>query len=708
MIHLRVRPSGPCTGLVARSMMLSRLRRSGLLTALIAHSGIRSCVRVTVLCVALLAGVVPFAAAAGFVGQNGLAGQDGLAGQAERGGHGLELAGYEDYRESVGRMEGGVLRVVLDARAVAWRPWGDDGPDIFAHAFAADGAAPRVPAPLIRVVAGTPVHVTLRNSFDDDVVVRGLRRSTTSRPAPGGPPSRPDSVVVPARGVAEVGFTPTFPGTYIYTGAVGPLGGGPPRPDIPGGGEGNRAWFGVVIVDPADEPAPEDRVFLITHWADPHVPGSFLPATRFFINGRSWPHTERLEYAQGDTVRWRVLNMTGRPHPMHLHGFYFRVDGKGDFDGDVVYEPAERRLAVTETLQPTRTMRLTWVPEEPGNWVFHCHFMRHMSWLQTSPIDDGPPTHYHGDGNGEDLLGGLVLGIAVRPGPDYEPSRDLPRRRLDLHIGKRPGVFGDAAGYGFVLQEGDAPPAADSVRFPGSPIVLTRGEPTEIMIHNRSDVALGVHWHGLELESWADGVPGWSGMPGRVVPAVAPGDSFAVRMTPPRAGTFMYHVHSEPGHQLAQGLYGPFLVLEPGATRDPETDRVFLLGSLGAGEDPPAAVNGELDPGPITVRAGVVHRLRFMHISPDDDKRVTLLAGDEPVEWRLVAKDGADLPPAQVRTDAADLRIHVGETYDFLWTPEGPGDYTLRIVTTFDQGAAAFRRDAPPPHTAEVRVRVAR
>jgi hypothetical protein len=54
----------------------------------------------------------------------------------------------------------------------------------------------------------------------------------------------------------------------------------------------------------------------------------------------------------------------------------------------------------------------------------------------------------------------------------------------------------------------------------------------------------------------------------------------------------------------------------------------------------------------------------------------------------------------------ADLRIHVGETYDFLWTPAGPGDYTLRIVTTFDRGAPLFPRDAPPPHTQEIPVRV--
>jgi FtsP/CotA-like multicopper oxidase with cupredoxin domain len=218
-------------------------------------------------------------------------------------------------------------------------------------------------------------------------------------------------------------------------------------------------------------------------------------------------------------------------------------------------------------------------------------------------------------------------------------------------------------------------------------------------------VPLGVHWHGLELESWADGVPGWSGEPGAVRPAIAPDSSFTVRMTPPRAGTFMYHVHSEPGHQLAQGLYGAFLVLEPGQAWDREADRLFLLGSLGDGMDPPAAVNGRLEPDPVALPAGRTVRLRFMHISPDDDKRVQPLEEDEPVTWRHIAKDGADLPRALSRELPADLRIHVGETYDFLWTPEA-GDYTLRIVTTFDRGAPAFPRPAPPPQTQNVRVLV--
>ncbi len=617
---------------------------------------------------------------------------------------GLEVAAFEDFRTPAGRYADGALRVALEARAAAWFPWGSDGQGLRAHVFVAGSGPPRVPGPLIRVHAGTPVQVTVRNTFPDTLLVRGLN----DRGQSGGPlgPLQRDVLVVAPGDSAVARFTPTVPGTYFYFGRVLAAGwsAGPP-PGLPAEGM-DRSLTGVLVVDaPGDAPPPGERIFLISHWADPSVAGSALPATRFMINGRSWPHTERLTYSQGDTVRWRVLNHTGREHPMHLHGFYFRVEARGNQAGEQAYDEDARRLAVTETLLPTESMRLTWIPTEPGNWLFHCHFMRHMSWLQTADVGQVPGEHPPHGAVGEDLMGGLVMGITVRPRDGYAAAAPAVRRHLDLHIGMRPRMFGAEPGYGFVLQEGAVPPARDSVQFPGSPIILTRGEPTEITVHNHADVPLGVHWHGLELESWADGVPGWSGQGDATRPAVAPGSTFTVRMTPPRAGTFMYHVHSEPGHQLSQGLYGAFVVLEPGTQWDPDTDRLFLLGSLGSGIDPPAAVNGHLAPGPIELRAGRTHRLRFMHISPDDDKRVRLMAGEALVTWRHVAKDGAELPAAQVRDVAADLRIHVGETYDFLWTPSA-GEYTLRVLTTFDRGAPAFPREAPAPQTQVLHLRV--
>ena len=614
-------------------------------------------------------------------------------------------AGFEDYTAPVGRMEGGVLRIRLDAGTAVWRPWRDGGPALLAYVFAADGAPPRVPAPLIRVRAGTPVHATVRNGFAHPLVVRGLHDHVPPPPEqrrPGLPPG--DSVVIAPGATAELRFAPTVPGTFVFRGS---LRGQVEEPEgvLHSEAGADRSFVGVMIVDPA-EPAPPagERVFLITHWADPGRPASYLPATRFFINGRSWPHTERLHAAEGDTVRWRVVNFSGRPHPMHLHGFYFHVDARGDLVEERVFAPEERRLVVTEVLAPAKSMRVSWVADEPGNWVFHCHLMRHMSRVQHAPLTPDPAAHPAAP-DGE-LMGGLVLGITVRPHPDRAESARPARRRLDLHVTRRPGVFGAAPGYGFVLQEDARPPAADSLRFPGSLIELRRGEPAKIVVHNRADVPLGVHWHGLELESRGDGVPGWSGAPGATVPAVAPGDSLAVRITPRRAGTFMYHVHSEPGHQLAQGLYGPFLVTEPDRPRDPASDLYFLLGSLGDGDDPPPAINGRAQPEPVELRAGRAYRLRFMHISPDDEKHVSLLVDGQPVEWRWIAKDGADLPAAQRRDRPARQRMDVGETYDFLWTPEAAGEFTLRVETKFDAGAPLFPRPAPSPHAAEVRIRV--
>ena len=79
---------------------------------------------------------------------------------------------------------------------------------------------------------------------------------------------------------------------------------------------------------------------------------------------------------------------------------------------------------------------------------------------------------------------------------------------------------------------------------PGPTLVLRRGEPVEIALLNQLPEATAVHWHGIELDSYFNGVGAWSGIGDRLAPLVAPGDSFIARMTPPRAGTFIYHTHA--------------------------------------------------------------------------------------------------------------------------------------------------------------------
>ena len=48
--------------------------------------------------------------------------------------------------------------------------------------------------------------------------------------------------------------------------------------------------------------------------------------------------------------------------------------------------------------------------------------------------------------------------------------------------------------------------------------------------------------------------------------------------------------------------------------------------------------------------------------------------------WRPVAKDGADLPPAQARPRAAAALVAMGETHDFEFTPRAPGPYVLEFL----------------------------
>jgi manganese oxidase len=74
-------------------------------------------------------------------------------------------------------------------------------------------------------------------------------------------------------------------------------------------------------------------------------------------------------------------------------------------------------------------------------------------------------------------------------------------------------------------------------------MVLSRGEPVEITVLSRLSEPTAIHWHGLELDSYYDGVIG-GGTGDQVTPAIAPDGSFVSRFNPNRAGTFIYHTHA--------------------------------------------------------------------------------------------------------------------------------------------------------------------
>lgn len=604
-----------------------------------------------------------------------------------------------DNRASAGRLADGVFTLELEAREASWHPDGASGPAVPVFGFAEVGRGVTVPGPMIRVPAGTAMRVTVRNTLSVAMRLRGLQDRVGAGL---------DSIIIEPGARQEVRFHADVPGTYYYWGRTDPL---PARVAVGIGRDATLA--GAFIVDSASAKPPKgERIFFITMWSDTLLGRSksneadrvlrreFIARDRWLIaavNGLSWPHSEQLSHSVGDTVHWRVINGSPLPHPMHLHGFYFDVNARGDALRDTIFTTEQRRLAVTEWMVAGTTMRMTWVPTRPGNWLFHCHLVTHITGTQRLGVPAKPARATHHN-HAEEGMAGLVLGVRVSPVRRMPVAPDpTPRRRLRLFITERENVHGDQPGYSYVLQEGPTAPAPDSVRNLSSTLILRQNEPTEIAVINVAKHTTTIHWHGIELESVNDGVGGWSGWGTRLAPPIAPGDSFVARLTPPRAGTFMYHTHVNEGITLASGLYGALLVIPEHAAPD-TSDRMLLLSVGGPGDDARPVVNGSPNPPAIELHGGVAHRFRFINISPLETHTVQLTHGGAVLQWRALAKDGADLPAQQARMQPATLLLHPGETYDFEVKRERGDSLTLKIISpeTITVRTAAFRAKTQP------------
>ena len=594
----------------------------------------------------------------------------------------LPTAQANDNRTAAGELKNYALDLHLELVETTWYPEQDRGPSLRVYGFSETGKAPRIPGPLIRVPQGTEIHATLHNTLPTVMFVRGLH----SHAATGSEPLR----VAPGEAV-EVRFTASSPGSYYYSArstkdSIGEVGSLPITEDLPMG-EGPFGIEGQLnggfIVDPPGN-AADDRIFIITLW----MRGVITPPFREIaaINGKSWPYTERLSHHVGDSVRWRILNPSVSDHAMHLHGFFFRVDSLGDGDRDKSYSPDEAPHAVTQHLPPGGTMSLTWTPERAGQWLFHCHMSSHMAEPSVASQLE-PDSHASDHAGAEDSSGmrGLILGVTVtgdRAAPTM--ASDRKPRQLRLLVREKPATRFSLARMGYLIQEGAGAETSDPPSIPGPPLVLTRGEPVEITVVNQLKEETSVHWHGIELESYYDGVPGWSGASPQTTPPIPPGGSFLARMTPPRSGTFIYHTHWHDVAQLTSGLYGPLLVLEPGEKYDPAVDKIFIISRAGPDEsESPLLLNGSPQPPPLVLKSGTKYRLRFINIAKDDsDPTVSLGSNGTPVSWRALAKDGWASPTVQPLQPAHQL-VSVGETYDFEFIPERAGELTLQITLGF-------------------------
>ena len=562
-------------------------------------------------------------------------------------------------------MDGSVLTLRMVVDVSSWHPSGANGQAVAVAAFGEEGSDLSVPGPLIRVREGTAVVMSLRNALPSELRVYGL----CSRPGPC------EAVTLPPKASRDIRFTLAAPGTYHYWASS--------QTDSLSTRPREESQLGGAIVVDARGEAADDRVFVISILDDarqlrddPRSSVSTVVGTNpvFAINGASWPHTERLGYKIGEPVRWRVVNLSNVGHAMHLHGFHFELQSIGNGVSDRTLAPGQRRTEVTEFVGPGRTFALAWTPTRPGNWLFHCHMVEHMA----APSSDAHAAHAHGDHGG---MAGLVLGIEVTGAAVAESAGTQPRR-FGLHLQQEENRYGTHPGFRVDVVGTDAP-KLDAGPVPGPILVLHRGEPVEIEIVNRLRQPTAIHWHGMELASYFDGVPGISGEGRNVAPPIAPGQTFVARFTPPRAGTFIYHTHWHDNEQLAGGLYGALIVIEPGEIFDPAVDHVVMIGLNGVletGKREPFALNGRASPAPIRLRVGVPNRLRLINITANNDAlSAFVMDRAELAVWRPVAKDGAALPPEQMEPRPARQLVSVGETYDFELQPTRRQDLWLEV-----------------------------
>jgi len=186
-------------------------------------------------------------------------------------------------------------------------------------------------------------------------------------------------------------------------------------------------------------------------------------------------------------------------------------------------------------------------------------------------------------------------------------------------------------------------------------------------------------------DSYVDGVRLWSGREGKPAPRIAPNDSFVARFTPPRAGTFIYHSHSNEEHQIGYGLYGALIVRDSNATNNMLPEETFVCGSDGPNFTV-GCVNGMLKPATVMPQSGTTYRFRIVQMNPEMRVFVSLKHGKSNVQWTPVAKDGADLPANQQVVQEARTERGPGETLDVEVTAETTEDLRLEFSTQTGSG----------------------
>lgn len=261
------------------------------------------------------------------------------------------------------------------------------------------------------------------------------------------------------------------------------------------------------------------------------------------------------------------------------------------------------------------------------------------------------------------------------------------------------------------------------------------GEEVTVNVTNRLKEDTSIHWHGILLPFYMDGVPMVS------FGGIKPGETFTYRFKVRQAGTYWYHSHS--GGQEQEGMYAP-IVIEPakGEREKVARDYVVMLSDhhpMSAGailrklKQEPGYFNDRKRTLPGLMRdlsaaktteerqAIISSRLTWgeMRMDPSDLADVTgytfLVNGRSPTDnWTGLFKPGekvrlrfingsamtvfdARIPGLRLKVVQADgnqvkpvevdeFRIGVGETYDIIVEPREDRAYSIEAQSIDRRG----------------------
>ncbi len=265
-------------------------------------------------------------------------------------------------------VENGVKVFALTAQPVKWNIL----KDVQVNAWSYNGM---VPGPLIHVTEGDKVRINVKNNLPEPTTIHwhGIQ------------------VLNNMDGIPDVTQKPIQPGeSFTYEFVAKPAGTYWYHSHFDSDKQISVGLSGAFIIDPKNDPNPKpdiDKVLMLNEWrvidgqTYAAMPASDMDGNYFTINGKAYPDTETINAKVGQKIRLRFIGSGQMIHPMHLHGFPFKIVAT---DGNPV-PPAAQIMKDTIAVAPGERYDVEFTPDRPGQWMLHCHIPHHTTNAHQEP-----------------------------------------------------------------------------------------------------------------------------------------------------------------------------------------------------------------------------------------------------------------------------------------------------------------------------------